>query len=404
MNIAHLHWGFPPVIGGVETHLTIILPELVKNGNNVSLLTGSFEKKKVRDRFKGADIHRSPLFDLNWLAKRGLESLEEPLTTLYDAFFDSAKPDIIHAHNMHYFSRVHSRLLKKYANKMGIPLILTAHNVWDDIQFLSLTRDTGWDHIIAVSHYIKKEIMGIGYPEYNITTIHHGVDVDVYKPGLPVDRVLKKYPELKNRRVIFHPARMGLAKGCDVAIKAMNLVRERIPEALLVLAGSKNIIDWGSSQERDIAYMVDLVNIFKLKEHVYINSYALEEMPELYNAAEVCIYPSSSQEPFGLTMLEAMASSKPMIVTNVGGMPEIIRNDIDGYVIKLKDYEALALNIIRLLAEDGNKERIGRTARQTVRTHYTKEIMAKSHIDLYNELIKSKGSVKKAIKKSKGND
>ena len=43
LNISHLHWGFPPIIGGVETHLTIILPQMVKSGHNVSLLTSSVE-------------------------------------------------------------------------------------------------------------------------------------------------------------------------------------------------------------------------------------------------------------------------------------------------------------------------------------------------------------------------
>ena len=43
MKIAQMHWGFPPIIGGVETHLTILLPELIKEGHEVSLLTGAVE-------------------------------------------------------------------------------------------------------------------------------------------------------------------------------------------------------------------------------------------------------------------------------------------------------------------------------------------------------------------------
>ena len=71
MKIAMLHWGFPPIIGGVETHLSLLGPELVKKGHAVSLLTGSIGNHKVNHKYNKMDIKRSPLFDLNWLSERG---------------------------------------------------------------------------------------------------------------------------------------------------------------------------------------------------------------------------------------------------------------------------------------------------------------------------------------------
>jgi glycosyltransferase involved in cell wall biosynthesis len=387
LNIAQLHWGFPPIIGGVETHLTMLLPELVKKGHNVSLLTGAVEGEKEQDIFKKVSIYRTPLFDLNWLTKRGLDALEEEITETYDDFFDKARPDIIHAHNMHYFSEIHAQILCERSNQKGVPLILTAHNVWDDILFLKLTRDVCWTHIIAVSHYIKKELMGAGYDDSNITVIHHGIDTKIFHPNVKPSKILKKFPTLKDRRIVFHPARMGMAKGCDVSIKAINQVKERFPDVLLVMAGTKNIIDWDLTQEKDIAYFIDLVKTFDLREYVFIDVYSIQEMPELYSLADVCLYPSSVSEPFGLTMLESLASEKPMIVTNMGGMPEIIMDDVTGYVIKVKDFETLASRIIHLLATPRLKKRLGVTGRQTVCTHYTKEIMTKCHLDLYRRVL-----------------
>jgi len=200
----------------------------------------------------------------------------------------------------------------------------------------------------------------------------------------------KKYPKLKGRKVIFHPARMGLAKGCDVSIKAINLVRNMFPDAILVLAGTKNIIDWGLTQQKDIAYFVDLVKMFDLQDHVFIDSYPLDDMPEMYSLSDICVYPSTASEPFGLTMLEAMGCAKPMIVTNMGGMPEIIRDDINGFVIKIKDFEMLASRIEHLLANNQVSQRLGRTGRQMVTTHYTKEIMTKSHLDVYESVLSGK--------------
>ena len=59
-------------------------------------------------------------------------------------FLDRTRPDLIHAHNMHYFSAIHAQALDSYAKRNRIPLVLTAHNVWDDGEFLDLTLDINW--------------------------------------------------------------------------------------------------------------------------------------------------------------------------------------------------------------------------------------------------------------------
>jgi len=390
IRIAQLHWGFPPIIGGVETHLSIIMPEMVRMGHKVSLLTGTAEGAKVNDNYRGVDIYRTPLMDLNWLSKRGLSGLEDELKKAFDNFFGKIKPDVIHVHNMHYFSKLHAKTLEEYANKVSVPLILTAHNVWDDNLFLELTRDVKWTHFIAVSHFIKRELIGAGIDDRKITAVYHGVDTRIYRPGIKTDRILKKYPQLRGKHVIFHPARMGLAKGCDVSIKALNLIRQRFPDVLLVLAGTRNIIDWGGTQQKDIAYMVNLVKIFGLKKNVLIDAFSLEEMVELYGVAQVCMYPSSSGEPFGLTMLESLASGKPMIVTDSGGMPEIIQEGISGYIIPVKDFEVLASRVVQLLSDERLRLRLGYTGRQIVEKSFTKETVTRSTIDIYKEVIKGK--------------
>ena len=385
LSIAHLHWGFPPIIGGVETHLTILLPTLAGMGHDLNLLTGSIEGAKGEYSYKGAGISRHPVMDLNWLAKRGVNGLADELNTVFKNFVEKARPDIIHAHNMHYFSKMHTNTLRNLAKKKSIPLILTAHNVWDDNLFLDLTKKTKWTHIIAVSHFIKREIIGAGYNHKDITVIHHGIDEDAYSPGIKPAAAYRKYPMLKGKKVIFHPARMGLAKGCDVTIKAFRLIRNRFPNTMLILAGTKNIIDWSLSQQKDIAYMVNLIKSLRLKDSVLIDSYALEDMPALYAASSVCVYPSTSSEPFGLTMLEALSSGKPMIVTEAGGMPEIIKDGINGFVIPVKDYETLAARAMYLLSEKDVRDRLGITGRRMVEQNYTRDIIARNTLALYRK-------------------
>ncbi|MBN1353998.1 MAG: glycosyltransferase family 4 protein [Candidatus Omnitrophica bacterium] len=387
MRIAHLHWAFPPIIGGVETHLVMLLPELVKKGHKVSLLTGTAEEAKVRENYKGVKVTRVPIMNLNWLNKRGLTGIEDEVREEIAYFLDETKPDIVHAHNMHYFSKAHAKILEEEARKKRkIPLVLTAHNSWDDMLFLELTKEIKWDHIIAVSFYIKKELMGIGCDSNQITTIHHGIDIDKFKPTNKVE-YKKRLIKLEKKRVIFHPARMGLAKGCDISVKAMRLVVKKFPKAILVLAGTKNIVDWSNSQQKDIAYIVDLINNLGLKNNVFIEMFTLDEMQNLYAIAEVCLYPSSVGEPFGLTMLESLAAGKPMIVTNSGGMPEVIQDGINGYVVPIRDYEALANKITMLLGDENIKKRVGITGRKIAELRFTKEIMAENNLKVYYKLL-----------------
>ena len=390
LKIAQFHWGFPPIIGGVETHLTILLSQMVKMGHKVGLFTGAVEGVKGKYVHEGIKVRRSPLMDLNWLYKRGLKGLEDELSQEFNAFLDEIKPDVIHVHNMHYFSEVHAKTLEKYSKQKKVPIVLTAHNVWDDILFLDLTLKIDWSHIIAVSHFIKKEIFAIGVDDTKITVIHHGVDQDKFKAGESTKKILSKYPQLKGKRVVFHPARIGLAKGCDTSIKAISIAKRMAPNIMLVLAGSKNIIDWGETQQKDIAYLVNLVKHFKMEDNVLIDMYTLDEVKELYEVSEVCLYPSTASEPFGLTMLEAMSMKKPMIVTNMGGMPEIIKDGINGFVVPVKDFEALAAKICQLLDDKKLNKRFGYTGRQMVDSQYTKEIVAKNTVAVYNSLLEKK--------------
>ena len=389
MRIAVLHWGFPPIIGGVETHLRILYPELVRMKHQVSLLTGSFHGVKNRYRYKGMDIFRTPLMDLNWLYERGMTNLGKDLSKTVRGFFDAAKPDIIHAHNMNYFSPVHAAILKHEAFVRKVPLILTAHNAWDDNQFIQLTNAIGWDHIIAVSHFIKREVSGIGYPAGKITVIHHGIDLERFR-NINKKDIYRKYPQLRNRRVIFHPARMGLAKGNDVSVKALRLVKKKVPEAMLVMAGTKNIIDWGKTQQKDIAFILHLMRKFHLEDDILVNMFTVDEVAGIYAVADLSYYPSSVAEPFGLTMLESMASGKPMIVTRAGGMPEVIKNKVNGFVVSPRNHEALARKTIELLTNEKLRKKLGKTALRMVREKYNKRKMAEKTIAVYEKVAERK--------------
>lgn len=387
LSIAHVHWGFPPTIGGVETHLALMLPKMVERGHQVSLLTCAHEGLPNEDDYYGVKICRDIVMDLNWLYSRGKNILESEILRCFNDFLEKAQPDIVHAHNMHYFLRRHTLTLEEQVRKRNIPLILTAHNVWDDTVFLELTCRVQWDLIIAVSHYIRSELLAIGCNPLKTVTIHHGIDTKKFKPGLDTKPIYDRLPQLKDRKVVIHPARMGYGKGSDQCIKAFNVVKKQIPEAVLVMGGSKNIIDWGGTQASDVAYIRDLINHFSLQDNVVIDFFTLPEMPALYNIADVVLYPSNAWEPFGMTMLESMACKKPIIVTRTGGMPEIIHDGVNGFVIPVRDYEKLAMLTIQLLKNPERCKQLGEAGYSMIQEMYTENHVTDNTLALYDKFI-----------------
>ncbi len=389
MRIAVIHWGYPPIIGGVETHLSQMCPLMVSMGHTVSLLTGAHPDTPERYDDRGVSVVRSPLFDLNWLTKRGLTHLEREVQDLVEQFLTETDAEVIHVHNMHYFSEMHTRVVERAAQKRGIPLVLTAHNVWDDSLHISLVRDIQWDAIISVSHYIEHALIGYGVSPQIVTTIHHGIEGQPFFSAT-AENAYRKYPQLHNKRVVFHPARMGKAKGNHFTIQAFRLIKEKIPDAFLVMAGTRNTIDWGETQQREIAYMLELLDLFGLRESTLIDQYALGDMPSMYAAAEVVVYPSIFAEPFGITMLEAMAAAKPIVVTRSGGMPEVIRHGVNGFVINQSDPRALARHVIRLLKCPNQARTIGAQGREIFQRQYYLERMVDQTLAVYQKCLQSK--------------
>lgn len=402
MRIAMLHWAFPPTIGGVETHLTMLCPALVKEGHEVALLTGAVDDQVTVESWEGVRIRRTPLMDLNSLSPTLIRRYRDEIREELARFIDRERPDVIHAHNMHYFSYVHAEALVRISERARVPLILSAHNVWDDATWEELLRlRFAWDGIIAVSHYIKKELIASGYPAERIRVIHHGLDLARFRAATPPEAVRREIREkARGRKVVFHPARMSLAKGSDVVVLAFKQVKEVYPDAFLLLAGTNNTVDWGSYQQGEIAQIRRMIAECGLEEDVLIRFFPWEEIPAAYLESEVVVYPSSFDEPFGLVLLEAMAAGKPLIVTRAGGMPEIVIPGETGFIIPRRQPDALAEKILALLRAPDLVRQMGEKARRRVEASFTLERMVQEMVAYYKEVHRTGGRVERGKRSS----
>ena len=384
-----MHWAFPPIIGGVETHLTLLCPELTRRGYNLHLLTGAVDGEPEEFNYHGMRVKRHRFLDLNSLSPQIIKENREQIKDVLHSFLDEVNPEIVHLHNMHYFSPDHLEFLVEYKNHRKKPLVLTAHNVWDDeLWEKMLAFKDEWDHVIAVSEFIKKELIRYGFDGDKITTVHHGIDTERFKPGVSTDNPYAKREFFKGKKVIFHPARMSFAKGSDYAVKAFTQVQKVFPDTVLVMAGTSKTVDWGGVQQKEVREIMNLVEENGLHDKVYVQFFNWQEIHWMYEIADICIYPSSFEEPFGLVMLEAMASGKPIVVTESGGMPEVVLDGLNGFVIPKRKPEILAEKLTLLLKDEGLRRKMGETGRKLAEEKYTVKVMTDNTEKAYRAAIK----------------
>ena len=204
------------------------------------------------------------------------------------------------------------------------------------------------DQVIAVSNYTKNEAISITGTQ-KITTIPNFVNTTEYFPQ-SISECRNKFQLHHSDKILLSLSRLVKRKGHDIVIRAIQIVKKKIPGIKYLIAGSG-----------DFPYekmLKKLVNDLGLQSHVHFLGYIEEnKKPLLYNASDVYIMNSldtdeqGDSEGFGITFLEANACGKPVIGTNVGGISDVIENNVNGILVKPNDANATAEAIIQLFSD-----------------------------------------------------
>jgi spore coat protein SA len=159
-------------------------------------------------------------------------------------------------------------------------------------------------------------------------------------------------------------------KGVHILIEAFNEIHRRMPDVRLIITGPSF---FGGTAKT--AYEQELVSLAELVNDAVIFTGFLphEKLKYLYSAAYIVVFPSVWPEPFGLVMLEAMASGACLVASAVGGIPEVVENGINGVLVKPADAGALAHAVCNTLSEPELMRRMEITARQKIVANHTWE-------------------------------
>jgi glycosyltransferase involved in cell wall biosynthesis len=395
MRIGVIHWGFIPRGGGVEAHLLTVYPEAVKQGAEVFLLTEAYSGFPEEETVNGIKVVRNegmsaPKIDER---KKAGEDLYPGAYEMFADFVEKYQIEAVQAHNLHMGFYSLSKALNDVCRERNISCCLVIHNhefIDRDYEIMKrILKDLPWTKLIPISRFISKELQRNipEIPKNKYQVIMHGIDLDIFMPrSIEEKEKLKDKYGLKGSRVILHPARMLRWKGIVPAIKAMPSVIKKFPDVKLVLTGKVSAIVKEQKDVKEYYALVDeTIEKLGVKENVHIGNYRFSDIPDLTALADVSIYTTIGDEPFGLCPVEAMACGVPAIVTSSGGLVESVVDNDSGFIIPKEEDKIpaeLSDRLIRIFSDPDMAANMGKAGRKRAEEKFDKKRMAEELIDL----------------------
>jgi len=220
-----------------------------------------------------------------------------------------------------------------------------------------------------------------GYKVDDVVVIPPGVDVHTFRP---LERGEEKKTELPDR-YIFCLSRIDANKGHDLLLNAFDLVRKEVPDVHLVIGG-------GSPQPKDteLEVLTKIKAIIEgkgLHDRAHVIGYVPDGlMVPSYQQAEFFVLPSIF-EPFGMTVLEAMACGTPVVASRFGGIREVISSGKNGLLVDPSNTSQFAKAMVRLLKNRDFADNMGQKGRQTIQKQFSWEAIAGKHVAFYERFM-----------------
>ncbi len=358
-----LYWTetFWPDISGVAVLGMQHCAALKLRGHEIIIVCshGAFKLPDLMEQ-EGIQIYRfhfqSALIDKNL---KDIKELKGSVSQLVDSF----EPDILHINS----SEPSIFFLQHIIRSQSIQILATVHFILskrytENTLYGRTLRLTDW--VVGVSDSIMKDAVSINPKIKNRTSvIPNCLKMPTSKPtDLPFDPP-----------ILLCLGRLDHDKGFDIAITGFAKVLEIYPDAKMVIAG----------EGPDKIEIETCVQKLKLDQSIeFIGRVEIEDIPDLINRVTIVIIPSRSRESFGLVALQAAQFARPVIASNVGGLPEIVLHNKTGLLTEPENSKSIENAILKLLADIDNTKKIGSSA--YLRT--IKEFSISEYIDKYETI------------------
>lgn len=384
MKICMLTWEYPPrIVGGIARHCFALSRFLTKLGHDVRVITLRTPDAPAYELVGGVSIYRvdvnvaAPNFE-SWifLLNHFLEKKAADIHT-------SSPFDLIHAHD--WLTAIAGVNTKHFTRK---PLTLTLHSteigrslgvtsLWsrmvDAIERLAVREAS---QIIVTSQSMKDEVSNhfkVHGDKMNV--IPNGIDPTRFHSSFNRRTEKWKYGVTLQENLVLFIGRLLPPKGCEYLIRAVPAILKRHPNTKLVVVGD-GLQRWElEGMARSIA------NSDRIRFTGFIPD---EDLTKLLLCADVLVVPSV-YEPHGIIALEGMTADTPVVVSDVGGLAEIVQHESTGLYVHPGNPDSIAWGVNRILSDPSYAMRLARNAKKIVRSRYAWVSVAKHTLEVYSK-------------------
>ena len=400
MRVIHLSWEYPPRrVGGIAAALEGLAPALARAGVEVHVVTcgssgGEAEENPEKNLFvHRVDVHESANDFVHWihLLNDQMEARAEALIQEWQRLEARKKvktPVLLHVHD--WLGLFSGRALK-YRHR--IPMISTIHATEfgrnngriEPNSISAYVHRCEWElqweswRVIVCSAFMRGETsQAFGTPWDKMDIAYNGIASETFDFPFPeAERhAFRERFAAPWERIVYFIGRMVHEKGAHLLVQALPRVRALGFEAKLVIAGGG---------ER--GHLERLAGEMGVWNHVFFTGRIPDaDRDRLYRVADVACYPSL-YEPFGIVALEAMASGVPVVVSDAGGLAEVVEHNISGTQTFAGNVESLAWGIQHVLRDPAHARWMAENAKQRVDTLFNWNRIAVQTRDVYDRVL-----------------
>ena len=266
----------------------------------------------------------------------------------------------------------------------GIPCISHIHAYYTLTHFDKFFKKFV-DKFVCVSNDVANEYNKNLCTGNKTVMIHNGLDMALHKNNYDNERIRKEIGVKTEDFLVCLIGRIVAWKGHEYFIKAIAKIANKYPKIIGIIVGDIGY-DYYSIQESYYRKLILLIKELKINEKIIFTGFR-SDVPRLISAMDIIVHASSSPEPFGLVVIEGMASGKPVIATAKGGVLDIIEDGVNGILIPCKDTDSMAKAILKIYHDKKMAKKIGVEARKRIIKKFTIEHQVAAVEKLYDSLL-----------------
>jgi glycosyltransferase involved in cell wall biosynthesis len=390
LTVMMLTWEFPPrIIGGISPHVYYLSRNLARNGARVYVITCDFPGTPQHEIMDGVEVFRtdsyknpSPDF-ATWVYLMNMNMQKEAAAIVRSL---GETVDIFHAHD---WLVANAGIGLKHVFRK--PLLATMHSTevgrrnGIHFDYEKMIHETeawltyeAWKVICCSDYMVSHVRWAFGLPEDKLVMIPNGVDVGVYAKTQNEDlSSFRNKFALPEEKIVLFVGRLMYEKGVHVLVNVVPKVLEK--------ANAKFIIVGNGYMKEQLS---NIVRNMGLAHKVLFTGFVDDEtLRKLQKCADVSVVPSLF-EPFGIVALEAMAAKSPVVVSDTGGLSEIVEHDVTGVKAYANSPDSLAWGITKVLTDETYANRVRANAFKKVQEKYNWDKIALETKNVYEAVFR----------------